>query len=292
MNRSSAAVACVRALAAQTRPPELVIVADNVSTDSTLADLEALQDLPFTLDVIRMTENAGNAGGVEATMERAFAMGADAVWILDDDSWPRPDALKELLEEAWDGKSVRHSLQIDPRTHRFTWPQLIADSKKGSRLAWCVDDLPSGDFVESLASWTGALIPRAVRNSVGPVMGELFLRGEDEEYPVRITRAGFRFYACRRSVLDHPGPEQLVEWRFIGKRLFYEVALADWKLYYKIRNMIWLKRRESGGSKAILTAVGYATAALRYDGPRRLPLWLTAARDGWQGKLGRWNKHP
>ena len=39
MNRAQTAVACVRALAAQTRPPDLVVVADNLSSDDTVADV-------------------------------------------------------------------------------------------------------------------------------------------------------------------------------------------------------------------------------------------------------------
>ena len=47
MNRATTAAACVRALAVQSRPPELVVVADNRSTDDTVSMLENLKDLPF-----------------------------------------------------------------------------------------------------------------------------------------------------------------------------------------------------------------------------------------------------
>lgn len=104
MNRSATAVACVRSLADQTRNIELMVVADNCSTDDTVAELKLMADLPFELIIHRMKENRGNAGGVEEAMELAFAKGADAVWILDDDSWPRPDALKEMLVKPWDAK--------------------------------------------------------------------------------------------------------------------------------------------------------------------------------------------
>ena len=80
------------ALARQARPPDLVVVADNFSTDDTVEVLENLADLPFKLVVRRLPENRGNAGGVEEAMDQAFAEGADAVWILDDDSWPREAA--------------------------------------------------------------------------------------------------------------------------------------------------------------------------------------------------------
>ena len=72
-----------------------------------------------------MAENRGNAGGVEEAMEIAFAEEADAVWILDDDSWPRPEALAAMLAEPYDDALVLHPIQIDPANGRFTWPLQI-----------------------------------------------------------------------------------------------------------------------------------------------------------------------
>ena len=288
MNRAAAAVDCVRALAAQTRVPEWVVVADNVSGDGTVAALEALDGLPFELVIHRMRENRGNAGGVEEAMDLAFARGADAVWILDDDSWPREGALAALLDPPWDGKVVRHALQIDPQSGRFTWPLQVTDGKGGWCLIDSVDAMPAGACVRSRIIWTGALIPREVREAVGPVNGRLFIRGEDEEYPWRIERAGFTQEAVRQAVLDHPGPRNIVRWRLLGKRFFFERGLADWKLYYKVRNMVWLKRRQAGRLKAAAMAVAYAAATVWLDGPRRLALVWRAACDGWQDKLGKW----
>lgn len=291
MNRASTAVACVRALAAQTRPPDLVVVADNVSDDDTVSALEALSGLPFELVIHRMRENRGNAGGVQEAMELAFARDADAVWILDDDSWPREGALAALLGKPWAPHVVRHALQIDPTTGRFTWPLQVDDGKGGWRLAESLDDMPPGDFVRSRISWTGALVPREVRDAVGPVNGELFIRGEDEEYPWRIEQEGFRFEGVRQALMDHPGPANLIHWRLFGKNFFFERGLADWKLYYKIRNMVWLKRKQSGGMRAAAMALAYALAASWIDGAQRLPLIREAVRDGWTGNLGKWKRH-
>jgi len=288
MNRAATAVACVRALAEQTLPPALVVVADNVSGDGTVAELQALVELPFELVIHRMRENRGNAGGVEEAMDLAFARGADAVWILDDDSWPRVGALAALLEAPWDPTVVRHAVQVDPLTGCFTWPLQVADGKGGWRLIDSPDAMPAGDRVRSRIIWTGALVSREVREVVGPVNGELFIRGEDEEYPWRIERAGFAQEAVKQSVLDHPGPQNLVRWRLLGKHFFFERGLADWKLYYKVRNMVWLKRRQAGRLKAVAMALAYAAATVWLDGPRRLALVWQAARDGWQGKLGKW----
>lgn len=287
MNRADTARSCVMALASQTRPPELVVVADNCSSDNTADTLQSLENLPFELVIHAMKENRGNAGGVEEAMELAFARGADAVWILDDDSWPREPALEALLEGEWDPEVIRHPLQIDPRTRRFTWPLQVDDGQGGWRLVDTEDELPEGTVIRSRITWTGALVPREIREAVGPVNGELFIRGEDEEYPWRIEQAGFTQQAMRGAVMDHPGPQNVVHWKFLGKNFFFERGLADWKLYYKVRNMVWLKRRQSGNRRAVLMAIAYAVAAVVIDGPERVPLLRRAIHDGWHGRLGR-----
>ena len=292
MNRAATAVACVRALAAQSRPPELVVVADNASVDDTRAALENLGDLPFELIIQRMPENRGNAGGVGTAMELAFARGVDAVWILDDDSWPREAALATLLAGPWDPNVVRHALQIDPAKGRFTWPLQIEDGLGGWRLVWSEREFPGEGRVRSRITWTGALLPREVREIIGPVNEELFIRGEDEEYPWRIEQAGYSQEAIRGAVMDHPGPEEIVHWRFLGKSFFLEPGLAEWKLYYKVRNMVWFKRRQAGNLRAACMAAAYAFATAWTDGPHRIPLIGAAAWDGWRGKLGKWNRHP
>lgn len=285
MNRSATAVSCVKALAAQTHPPDHVIVADNVSTDSTLSDLQGLQELPFELTVIPMPENAGNAGGVKEAMELAFSKGADAVWILDDDSWPRPDALAAMLKEGFDPDVVSHPIQIDPLTKNFTWPLQVFKNGEWI-LATNTEELPAGKKSLSRGVWTGALVSRRIREKIGPVKAELFIRGEDEEYPWRMAKAGFSHAVYRDAVLDHPGPTSIVALSLFGKSFFFERGLADWKFYYKTRNMVWLKRKQSGNAKALLTGFTYLLAGLLSEGPARLPLAWIASKAGWQGHLG------
>lgn len=294
-NRPAVALACLSALGAQSRLPDAVVVADNYSSAT---EVTALRDAAnplhaaFSLTILELQENLGNAGGVAAAMDHAFAQGADAVWILDDDSIPTSTALESLLAPGLNPNCVRHSMQIDPATGKFTWPLQVQHPNGTWSLANDFDELPPGDLVRSRIIWTGALLPRNVYDVVGPVMSELFIRGEDEEYPLRFEQAGFSQQAVIHSLLSHPGPADLRQIRFLGKSFFFEPNLADWKLYYKIRNMVWLKKHQQSPLHAALIALCYAYASATIDGSERLPLVWQAARDGWQGRLGRWNHHP
>ncbi len=290
LDRAAVAVECMRRLLGQTRPPDRVIVADNASADDTVAALgRAAAAAPGLLEVLRLPENRGNAGGVEAALARAFAAGADAAWILDDDSWPQPDALAQLLDGGWRDDVVRHCLQLKPGTREFTWPMDLCRPGGGWLTCDGLDDLPAGGRFASRASWTGALLPRRVREAVGPVEAGLFIRGEDEDYPRRIAAAGFAFEAVRAARLDHPGPARVVRWSCLGRKLYLEPGLAEPKLYYKVRNMVWVKRREGGLPAALAIAAAYALGLARTDAmsPRRWRTFRLALADGLKGRLGR-----
>jgi len=288
MNRAATAVACVKALAMQTCPPALVIVSDNTSTDDTVPALRSLENLPFTLIVSPLAENGGNAGGVHHAIEEAFNHDMDAVWILDDDSWPRPDALAELLP-GYSPRVVRHSLQINPTTQRFTWPLpvITCAESKTTRLVWTEEELGQKSFFPTLAAWTGALVSREIYTATGPVNTALFIRGEDEEYPWRISLHGYTFELARRSVLDHPGPSELIHWQFLGKHLFLEKDLPAWKLYYKVRNMVWLKHQQSGRAKSLAMIAAYLVGIFWTDGFGHFHILRKAVTDGWKGHLGK-----
>ena len=287
MSRPETAVGCLCALARQKIPPDLVVVAANDPSDGTQETLESFGVLPFKLKVHPMASNRGNAGGIEEAMEIAFQSGVDAVWILDDDSWPQENALKAIHESGFHPDVVKHAQQLDPTTHRLTWPLPFSAGDGKWKLAWEPKDLPNEPVCSTQAAWTGAVITRIIYEKVGPVRGELFIRGEDEEYPWRIAKSGFRFELVMDAIMDHPRPENLLHWSFLGKNLFYEKDLSAWKLHYKVRNMVWLKRKQAGVLKSLLMAMSYFAIAIAIDGPGRIPLLVRAISDGWFGKLGK-----
>ena len=290
MNRSATACGAVRALAGQTRPPQWVVVADNGSEDGTVADLRALGDLPFELVVESMAENLGNAGGVAHAMEVAFERGAGAVWILDDDSVPRPNALEALLGVVCSGERlVAAPLQLDPERGGLTWPLLVrCGVGRDEEAAWkMVDGLTGvealGPVFEVAAAWTGILLFRSAWEEVGAVDASWFIRGEDEDYAARLSRAGYRFLLCRDAVLDHRGPARMIRWKIGGRYFFHEPGLPDWKMHYMIRNRVRRMRHDGRWCAAAVVAGLHGLAVVRHEGLRKLGVWARACREGWVG---------
>lgn len=93
-NRKELLRECLAALAAQTRPPDRVLVVDNASSDGTQAMVEAEYE---EVELLALPTNQGGAGGFHEGMKRAHVDGAEWLWLMDDDTIPRPDALAELL---------------------------------------------------------------------------------------------------------------------------------------------------------------------------------------------------
>ena len=86
---------CIRAVLAQTRVPEHIVVIDNASEDGTY---EAIR-LEFSgIEIVRLNVNSGPAGGFSKGFERALESKLEYVWTLDDDCVPEPDALEMLLK--------------------------------------------------------------------------------------------------------------------------------------------------------------------------------------------------
>ena len=73
------------ALSAQTRAPDHLVVVDN-DNDPRVAELVAGQPVPTTY--LGSRRNLGGAGGFALGMLHALTLGADWVWLADDDGRP------------------------------------------------------------------------------------------------------------------------------------------------------------------------------------------------------------
>src|SRR5436190_1206167 len=87
---------CLRSLASQGVSVAPVVVADNASTDGSLALAEAATDLPVR--TVQLGRNAGYAAAVNAAIAQLDTRKLDAVFVMNPDCRLRPDALFRLAK--------------------------------------------------------------------------------------------------------------------------------------------------------------------------------------------------
>ena len=97
-NRRALLEQCLGAILQQTRPIDELVIWNNASSDDTEL---FLKEYPWPqgieIQVHHSSKNIGGAGGFKEGLKRAYQQGHDWIWVMDDDTIPRPDCLHELL---------------------------------------------------------------------------------------------------------------------------------------------------------------------------------------------------
>ena len=228
-NRRELLLECLTALAGQTRPPDDILVLDNASTDGTA---EAVRSGHPDVTLVELDRNTGGAGGFTAGLAEAVGpLGADLVWLMDDDTVPTETALAQLLAaRAHAPASARifaSAVQwIDGRDHPMNMPRVRPFASPASLAqAAAFDCYP----VRSVSFVSVMIDARAVREHGLPVAA-YFLWNDDFEYTARILRRSTG-YLCRQSIVVHK------------TKVFGSTNIdpgARFKL--EVRNKLWLLR--------------------------------------------------
>ncbi|HYO32292.1 MAG TPA: glycosyltransferase [Nocardioidaceae bacterium] len=230
-NRCDLLAECLRAVQGQTSPPERIIVVDNASDDGT-ADL--LRDDFGDVDVVRTSTNLGGAGGFALGLSEALRQDCAAVWLLDDDTIPRPTALAEL-RSARQGYGYPPSLVAsraiwtDGRDHPMNTPR----PKPGARRREEAAARAVGCIPIRSASFVSVLIDAATARQRGLPVADYFLWNDDFEFTTRLIR-GRRGLYCPASVVVH-------------KTASFGATLDPGdRFFYEVRNKVWLFTRSPG----------------------------------------------
>jgi GT2 family glycosyltransferase len=196
----------LNAVLAQTRPVDELIVVDNESTDGTLEMLA--EEFPDAT-VIALPENQGATGGFYEAIAAGRRSGAEWLWLLDDDSIARPDALAELLAvlDRMDGAPAPLVLCSrvewrDGTPHAMNRPVVRPDD--GQQLA---DAVGRGLLPIRAASWVSLLIASEAVERYGMPLRQFFYQADDIEYTARILRSSPGYFVPR-SVVVHSTPTQ------------------------------------------------------------------------------------
>ena len=275
----------LKMLAAQSHPVDHLIVVDNDS-DPRVADLVGGQPIPSTY--LGSRRNLGGAGGFALGMLQALAMGADWVWLADDDGRPADaDVLATLLACA-----QRHGLaEVSPMVCDMADPDKLAFPLRRG-LVWRrrVSELRTDagqELLPGIASlFNGALFRATTVEAVGVPDLRLFMRGDEVELHRRLVRSGLPFGTCLEAAYLHPeGSDEFKP--ILGGRMHTQYPESDVKRFYTYRNRGYLLSQP--GLRKLLpqewVRFGWYFLVTRRD-PAGLAEWIRLRRLGRQERFG------
>ncbi len=276
----------LQAVCGQTRPPDHLIVVDN-DDDPAVRELVAGQ--PVASTYLGSRRNLGGAGGFALGMLHALSLGADWVWLADDDGRPAdPSVLATLLACA-----AQHSLsEVSPMVCDLDDPGRLAFPLRRG-LAWRrhVAELRvdgAGDLLPGIASlFNGALFRAEALESVGVPDLRLFIRGDEVDVHRRLVLSGLRFGTCLEAVYLHPqGSDEFKP--ILGGRMHTQYPSDEAKRFYTYRNRGYLQAQR--GLRRLIPQewlrFGWFFLVTRRD-PAGLRDWLRLRRSGRQEKFER-----
>lgn len=225
-------------VAAQTVAPNHLVVVDN---DNDPAIKTLVEGQPIATTYLGSNRNLGGAGGFALGMLHALTLGADWVWLADDDGRPGgTDVLEKLLACA--------------RTHRLAEVSpMVCDIDDPGRLAFPlrrglvwrrrVDELrteASQDLLPGIASlFNGALFRAETLEAVGVPDLRLFVRGDEVDVHRRLVRSGLPFGTCLDATYLHPNGA--AEFKpILGGRMHTQYPDDATKRYFTYRNRGYL----------------------------------------------------
>ena len=252
-NRADLLQECLDGIASQTRPVDRVIIVDNASTDGAA---EVARNHPLvaaadsgTAKVVVLPRNVGGAGGFCAGIALAVEDGfVDAqsssrhyVWLMDDDTVPKPTALISLLDAVDECVTENRifpavlgskAVWTDGREHLMNKPRMRGIIRKGNRFlsapvigdGLCPYQARSMSFVSCLIN------VGAIRNLGRLPRASYFLWNDDFEYTTALLRKGVGYYV--------PASEVVHKTKVFGS----SDADPGERFYNEVRNKIWLFR--------------------------------------------------
>src|ERR1700722_6113433 len=274
------------ALSTQSRLVDQLIVVDN-DADDRVRDLVAGQPIPTTY--LPSRRNLGGAGGFALGILHALALGADWVWLADDDGHPQDSqGLATLLACA-----DKHRLaEVSPMVCDADDPQRLAFPLRRG-LVWrrLVSELRTEagqELLPGIASlFNGALFRASTFESIGVPDLRLFVRGDEVEMHRRLVRSGLALGTCLKWAYLHPGGA--AEFKpILGGRMHTQYPDDATKRYFTYRNRGYLMAQP--GLRKLLVQewlrFGWFFLISRRD-PKGLLEWLRLRRLGRREQFGR-----
>jgi len=216
------------------------------------------------VDVVSMGRNTGSASGYAAGIQRAMDMGAEFVWLLDDDNKPANGCLARLME-AYVGETrttprgrlavlaFRPDHQADVAAGA---PVKRVNARPNSFCGFHFVDIPYKLWRRTpwgrphgrapsrvrldVAPYSGLLMHRELVRHIGLPDNRLVLYADDTEYSWRITASGGRILLVTTAQLTDQEQSWSIKARFPSGFEGWLDGGSDFRAYYGMRNQTYV----------------------------------------------------
>lgn len=271
-NRSQDTLNCIQSIYASTYPNYCIVVVDNGSCDDSLLHLRQHKSRFVLLEA---GDNMGFTGGNNLGIRYALNHNAAYVLLLNNDTFVAPDALEKMMRVAESDKCigiVTPKILFHPKRHIIWSAGTDYNSRYmiGHLSGYNLEDVGQLDHERALVWATGCamLIQRKVITEVGLLCDDYFAVGEDMDYSLRVTKAGYWIRYEPSAVIWHK------ESASAGGHD------APQYVYYQMRNYFLVHERWAKNLKQLIMSRGFV---LLYAGKRLLRL---AIQGKWRSLLG------
>lgn len=279
-------IACLRL----NTPVSSIVVVNNGSTDGTGAWLDEQEDL-----TVIHQENVGGSGGFYRGIQYAYQAGADWIWCMDDDVFPRPDCMEYLLPYTHEpGAGI-----LAPR--RLMAGQIFTNDFQKVNLSNPFASMYQQKLKKQVVNgpvdicgtaFEGLCISRKAVAEIGLPNKELFIFCDDTDYCLRAVLAGFRILYIPSALMDKEKFFSNDNWEERSRK-------KKWKRFYQVRNSTYLNHHYGRNwwvkyLRGFNGMLGYLLVAL-FTCPfknvytlKDVAKFWQAYRDGIHEKLGRY----
>ncbi len=282
-HRTDVLVDSLAALAKQTHPIAHLVVVDN-GPDRPAREIVESCGLPATW--LPSWNNLGGAGGFALGILHALAMGADWIWLGDDDGRAGDDTVLATLVDVAERRGLAAVSPIvadkdDPDRLAFPVRRGLTWHKSAATLCADTEHGADHDLLPQIAAlFICALFRAGTFDVVGVPDLRLFVRGDEVEVHRRLVRSGLPFGTALQAVYLHPtGGED--DKPMLRGRLHARDPDDPVKRYYTYRNRGFLVSQPGMRKVGMLEYPRFAWYFLvTKRSPRQFGQWLRLLRQG------------
>ncbi|MEO8456427.1 MAG: glycosyltransferase family 2 protein [Chloroflexota bacterium] len=243
---------CLQSLRSTDYPANRIVLVDNGSREDEASVLAS--EFGDFLEVIRLPENEGFAGGMNAGIRRALELGTDYVLLLNNDTIVDPSFLRGLVDGVSDLKDLAAA---NPKAYFYGRPRTIY-STGGAVSLWRGvarqigrGQIDTGQFDKrarrEYADGMCLLIPTAAIRKVGLLDEEYFAYWEETDWCLRARDMGLRCYFIPNSRIWHKAERS-------------QAPSAKFHYLYRRNALLFVRKRGTG----LQVATTIAAQALFY----------------------------